>query len=76
MTRTIQNQVKELKRVGALLSKYSDAYLNSVQKDHGPSSRIDKWISFYNESRGTAAWEIFCKDMGFSLQHDAYDCFA
>ena len=63
MTRTTQNQVKELKRVGALLSKYADAYSNAVRKDHEPSSRIYKWIDFYNESRGTAAW-------------DAYDCFA
>ena len=73
---TLKSQVKELKRTCSLLSKYADAYTNAVRKDCEPSDRIYKWIDFYNESRDTVAWEIYCKEMGFSLKHDAYDCFA
>ena len=82
MTRTTQNQAKELKRVGALLSKYSGAYHAAVAAGKDPSDRMYSWIAFYEDERGhglqetSAAWLTYCAEMNYDTRHTAYDCFA
>ena len=90
MTHSIEQQmflseareVAELKRIGALLTKYSSAYHAAIAAGRDPSDRLCSWIAFYEDERGhglrapSAAWLTYCAAMGYDTQHTAYDCFA
>jgi hypothetical protein len=70
--------IKELSRIGGLLSKYKHQYGEMVRLNKDISLRMYKWIDRYNEikEKHDKEWGSYCEKNGFCPTHDAYDNFA
>lgn len=68
---TVQQNLKELERLSALLSKYKHRWNSGDCSD-----RLRNWMDKYNDikEQDTEAWSAFCDKCGFSKDHEAFDC--
>jgi len=68
--------VKRLEYLCSMLIKYAHCW--NPGNDVEPSQRMYDWVDEYNNLKAynRPAWEAYCREYGFTLDHDAYDCMA
>ena len=70
--------VKRLRYLSTMLAKYAHRWCRGGNEGIEPSSRMYAWVDEYNDlrERYPVAWVMYCQTLGYSPDHDAYDCLA
>ena len=78
MTSTEKAIVKRLEYLSKMLSKYSNAWWDSMHKKGEPSARMDSWSMEYDDLIHDH-YEVFkkwCIEKDYCPTHNASDCLA
>jgi len=71
MSKKLDKQFKRLAMLSFYISKYSNLW--------GNSPRLFNWVDEYNTLKAEMTrenWEAYCNKMGYSANHNGYDCLA